>query len=75
MINQEEAMETGTAPQTETGPISGLEFSSEESTLRPPGDIPPQTEAASASSDPQMQDPGPLRQSNITESVDEIAKL
>ena len=62
MINQEEAMETGTAPQTETGPISGLEFSSEESTLRPPGDIPPQTETASAPSDPQKQDPGFLRQ-------------
>lgn len=62
MINQEEAMETGTAPQTETGPISGQEFSSEESTLRPPGDIPPQTETASAPSEPQKQDPGFLRQ-------------
>lgn len=62
MINQTEAPETGAVLQTETGRLPRQEFSAEESMLRPPGDIPSQTETASASSAPQKQDPGFLRQ-------------
>ena len=66
MINQEDALENGSVLQTETGRFPGQEFRSEESMLRHPGDIPPQTDPEAAYNNI---NPGSLRQSGSAASL------
>ena len=61
MINKQDALENGSALQTEQGRLSGQEFRSEGSMLRPPGGIRSQTDPETTSSDIK---PGSLRQSD-----------
>lgn len=62
MINHEEPLERGIPPQTDTGQGSAREFISEESMLKPAGDLPPQTDPRTAPSSAQKQDQSSLRQ-------------
>ena len=68
MINKQDALENGSVPQTETGRFPGQEFRSEESMLRPPGDILPQTDSKVSPSNVKAPDPGSLRQSGSAAS-------
>ena len=61
MINQEEPLEQGVPPQTDSTPSPNEEFSAEENMLRPAGDLPPQTDSGAAPSGVQKQDPNSLR--------------